>query len=190
MARTSLMTWIFFWPAPARTTLNSVFSSAAGDGPPPGARAGGPRLPPRQRHGRHLRDVLADDSVASRHLSAADLDRLFEPASYVGMAAALVDRVLSSAEHRRATGTGRDTATDAGVARPPEAEQLAPRIRTGRAAARSILIWAHTGHVPGALPDARRASRVPCRLPPAPVVGSPLVYATAAVHIRMVPSGE
>src|SRR5207245_285156 len=37
IARISLMTWIFFSPAPFRMTVNSVFSSAAGAPPPPAA---------------------------------------------------------------------------------------------------------------------------------------------------------
>jgi hypothetical protein len=112
--------------------------------------------------------------VASRHLSAADLDRLFEPASYVGMAAAFVDRVLSSAEHRRATGTGRDTATDAGVARPPEAEQLAPRIRTVElphdlfSSGRTLA----TSPVPFPMPAAHRVFHAVCHLRPSSVLRS------------------
>jgi 3-carboxy-cis,cis-muconate cycloisomerase len=45
---------------------------------------------------RHLREVLAEDTVATTHLSSADLDRLFEPLNYLGSAAAFVDRVLAS----------------------------------------------------------------------------------------------
>ncbi len=43
---------------------------------------------------RHLRQVLAEDPVATAHLSPADLDRLFDPRQYVGLAATFVDRVL------------------------------------------------------------------------------------------------
>jgi 3-carboxy-cis,cis-muconate cycloisomerase len=45
---------------------------------------------------RHLREVLAEDPVATRHLTPADLDRLFDPLNYVGSAAAFVERVLKS----------------------------------------------------------------------------------------------
>jgi len=45
---------------------------------------------------RHLREVLAEDPVATKHLSPVDLDRLFEPCNYLGSAAAFVDRVLAS----------------------------------------------------------------------------------------------
>jgi 3-carboxy-cis,cis-muconate cycloisomerase len=45
---------------------------------------------------RRLREVLAEDPMASAHLSPADLDRLFDPCNYVGMAATFVDRVLAS----------------------------------------------------------------------------------------------
>ena len=44
---------------------------------------------------RRLREVLAEDPVASAHLLPADLDRLFDPCNYVGMAATFVDRVLA-----------------------------------------------------------------------------------------------
>jgi 3-carboxy-cis,cis-muconate cycloisomerase len=45
---------------------------------------------------RHLKEVLAEDPVATRHLTPADLDRLFDPLNYIGSAAAFVDRVLKS----------------------------------------------------------------------------------------------
>jgi 3-carboxy-cis,cis-muconate cycloisomerase len=45
--------------------------------------------------GRHLRDELAADPAVSPHLSPADLDRLFDPANYLGIAAAFTDRVLA-----------------------------------------------------------------------------------------------
>jgi 3-carboxy-cis,cis-muconate cycloisomerase len=44
---------------------------------------------------RRLREVLAEDPVTSAHLLPADLDRLFDPCNYVGMAATFVDRVLA-----------------------------------------------------------------------------------------------
>jgi 3-carboxy-cis,cis-muconate cycloisomerase len=46
--------------------------------------------------GRHLREVLAEDPLASGHLTPADLDRLFEPGNYLGSAVQFVDRVLAS----------------------------------------------------------------------------------------------
>ena len=45
---------------------------------------------------RHLREVLAQDPMASRHLTPADLDVLFDPANYLGVANAFVDRALES----------------------------------------------------------------------------------------------
>ena len=45
---------------------------------------------------RHLRDVLADDSEVTQHLSSTELDRLFDPANYIGEAGAFVHRVLAS----------------------------------------------------------------------------------------------
>ena len=45
---------------------------------------------------RHLGAVLAEDPAVTAHLSRADLDRLLEYRNYVGVAAALVNRVLGS----------------------------------------------------------------------------------------------
>jgi 3-carboxy-cis,cis-muconate cycloisomerase len=45
--------------------------------------------------GRHLKDELAADPAVGRHLSPADLDRLFDPANYLGLAADFTDRVLA-----------------------------------------------------------------------------------------------
>ncbi len=70
-----------------------------------GARIG--RVPAHQRveqacrravdEGRHLRDVLKDDETVKRHLSAAEIDALLEPANYTGLAGAFVDRVVAAA---------------------------------------------------------------------------------------------
>lgn len=46
--------------------------------------------------GRHLREVLAEDPQVQRHLSAAMLDKLFDPAAYLGSADKLVERVLAA----------------------------------------------------------------------------------------------
>ena len=43
-----------------------------------------------------LRDVLAKDAKVRNLLSAADLDRLFDPANYLGAAEQFVDRVLAA----------------------------------------------------------------------------------------------
>jgi 3-carboxy-cis,cis-muconate cycloisomerase len=51
--------------------------------------------------GRQLKEVLAEDPVASKHLSREELDRLFEPRSYIGMAPAFVERVLKGARKHR-----------------------------------------------------------------------------------------
>ncbi len=44
---------------------------------------------------RYLKDVLAEEPRITQHLSAADLDRLFDPLNYVGAASSFVDRVLA-----------------------------------------------------------------------------------------------
>lgn len=45
---------------------------------------------------RHLRDVLAGDEAVLQHLKRDDLDKLFDPLGYTGVAAALIDRVLAA----------------------------------------------------------------------------------------------
>ena len=45
--------------------------------------------------GKHLLEVLAQEPAAARHLTAAELDRLFAPESYLGVAEELVDRVVN-----------------------------------------------------------------------------------------------
>jgi 3-carboxy-cis,cis-muconate cycloisomerase len=49
--------------------------------------------------GRHLRDVLAEDSAVSSHLPGGALDRLFAPENYLGVAEQLVERALAA--HKR-----------------------------------------------------------------------------------------
>lgn len=46
---------------------------------------------------RDLRSVLAADKAVTAHLSAADLDKIFDPMNYQGVAQALIDRLLASA---------------------------------------------------------------------------------------------
>jgi len=48
-----------------------------------------------------LRDVLAKDATVGKLLSLADLDRLLDPANYLGMSEQFVDRVLASRPGRR-----------------------------------------------------------------------------------------
>jgi 3-carboxy-cis,cis-muconate cycloisomerase len=45
---------------------------------------------------RHLRSVLAEDPQVNANLSGTDLDRLFDPGSYLGVAQTLIDRVLAA----------------------------------------------------------------------------------------------
>lgn len=44
----------------------------------------------------HLRAVAGKDAVIAKHLSAKQLDRLFDPANYTGQAGAAIERVLKS----------------------------------------------------------------------------------------------
>jgi 3-carboxy-cis,cis-muconate cycloisomerase len=52
-----------------------------------------------RKSGKHLREVLAQDRTVSDHLTAAELDRLFEPENYLGIADELVDRVIDATKH-------------------------------------------------------------------------------------------
>ena len=45
---------------------------------------------------RHLRDVLAAEPAVAARLDAAALDHLFDPTNYLGVAEALIDRVLAA----------------------------------------------------------------------------------------------
>jgi 3-carboxy-cis,cis-muconate cycloisomerase len=45
---------------------------------------------------RHLRDILSEDATVQKHLTSADLNRLFDPAQYLGVADSFVDRVLKA----------------------------------------------------------------------------------------------
>jgi 3-carboxy-cis,cis-muconate cycloisomerase len=52
---------------------------------------------------RPLRDVLLADPRVQAHLDEAEIDRLLDPAGYLGPAGQLVDRALA-AHHARRTG--------------------------------------------------------------------------------------
>jgi 3-carboxy-cis,cis-muconate cycloisomerase len=47
-----------------------------------------------QKKQRHLRDVLAENPKVKPHLNKKELERLFEPGGYLGMAGEFIDRVL------------------------------------------------------------------------------------------------
>jgi 3-carboxy-cis,cis-muconate cycloisomerase len=46
---------------------------------------------------RHLKDILASDKEAMAHMAARDLEKLFDPMNYQGVAQDFVDRLLASA---------------------------------------------------------------------------------------------
>jgi len=50
--------------------------------------------------GKHLREVLAQDRAVTEVLSPAELDRLFEPKNYLGVAEKFVDRVIDAGGER------------------------------------------------------------------------------------------
>ncbi len=54
-----------------------------------------------QSERRELRSVLAQDSIIKSNLSDAELDRLFTPANYLGVADQFLDRVLASSTSHR-----------------------------------------------------------------------------------------
>lgn len=45
---------------------------------------------------RHLRDMLGDDPKVKQHLEKKDLERLFDPAGYLGVSGELIDRALQA----------------------------------------------------------------------------------------------
>ena len=45
-------------------------------------------------YGKHLREVLAENRAVTDRLTSAELDRLFAPEDYLGVAEELVDRVV------------------------------------------------------------------------------------------------
>lgn len=49
------------------------------------------------REERHLKDVLAEDKDATTHLTPAEIERLFDPLAYQGMAQKFIDRLLATA---------------------------------------------------------------------------------------------
>jgi 3-carboxy-cis,cis-muconate cycloisomerase len=53
-----------------------------------------------------LRAILAQDPEIARHLSSSDLDRLFDPRQYMGVADLLIDRVLSSHQNQKSKNSG------------------------------------------------------------------------------------
>jgi 3-carboxy-cis,cis-muconate cycloisomerase len=54
--------------------------------------------------GKPLRDVLAQEAKVRKLLSVADLDRLFDPVNYLGVAEQFVDRVLAARTGRKKEG--------------------------------------------------------------------------------------
>jgi 3-carboxy-cis,cis-muconate cycloisomerase len=48
------------------------------------------------RRQQHLRIVLSADGAVTKHLSASEIDALFDPLSYTGMAQQFIDRVLAA----------------------------------------------------------------------------------------------
>jgi 3-carboxy-cis,cis-muconate cycloisomerase len=51
--------------------------------------------------GKSLREVLEQDTKLAAHLSAAELDRLFDPENYLGVSEQLVERVLAARAGRK-----------------------------------------------------------------------------------------
>jgi 3-carboxy-cis,cis-muconate cycloisomerase len=50
--------------------------------------------------GKHFHEVLAQNPAVTERLSSAELDRLFAPENYLGVAEVLVDQVID-ASHKR-----------------------------------------------------------------------------------------
>jgi len=54
-----------------------------------------------QKEQRHLREVIENDPEISKHFSSQDIQRLFDPAQYLGVAEQLIDRVLGAHSSRK-----------------------------------------------------------------------------------------
>ncbi|MFZ0633936.1 MAG: lyase family protein, partial [Candidatus Acidiferrales bacterium] len=54
-----------------------------------------------QAQKRHLREVLAEDAVVTKHLTREQLNRLFDSRQYLGAADAFIDRVLAAHSSHR-----------------------------------------------------------------------------------------
>jgi 3-carboxy-cis,cis-muconate cycloisomerase len=55
---------------------------------------------------RDLHAILAQDREIARLLSSADLDQLFDPRRYMGVAELLIDRVLSAHQNKQSKNPG------------------------------------------------------------------------------------
>ncbi|MGB0035951.1 MAG: 3-carboxy-cis,cis-muconate cycloisomerase [Candidatus Acidiferrales bacterium] len=55
---------------------------------------------------RHLREVLAEDAAVTKLLKKQELDRLFDPRQYLGVAETMIDRVLATHSSRRLKAAG------------------------------------------------------------------------------------
>jgi len=56
------------------------------------------------REKRHLRAILGEDPKISAHLTVGELDRLFEPANYLGAAEEYVQRVVAASRRKMSVG--------------------------------------------------------------------------------------
>jgi 3-carboxy-cis,cis-muconate cycloisomerase len=51
--------------------------------------------------GKHLRDVLVQTKAVMEHLKSADLERLFAPENYLGVAEEFTDRVIAASRSKK-----------------------------------------------------------------------------------------
>ncbi len=54
-----------------------------------------------RKSGKHLREVLSQNPTVTDHLTSAELDRLFAPENYLGVAEAWVDRVIAASRKQK-----------------------------------------------------------------------------------------
>jgi len=66
---------------------------------------------------RHLREVIKSDTEIAKHLSAKEIDRLFNPKEYLGVADELIDRVLQAHASRKPKSANKKAADPHGVRR-------------------------------------------------------------------------
>jgi 3-carboxy-cis,cis-muconate cycloisomerase len=53
-----------------------------------------------RKSGKHLREVLSQERAVTEHLTAAELDRLFTPENYLGVAEVFVDKVTDATKRQ------------------------------------------------------------------------------------------
>jgi 3-carboxy-cis,cis-muconate cycloisomerase/3-oxoadipate enol-lactonase len=93
--------------------------------------------------GRPLRQVLADDPVVGEHLDPAAIDRLLDPAGYLGSTSALIDRALTAHQARlgAAPPARRGSGSRARLAYELGGPEQAPVLVLGNSVGTTMAMW-------------------------------------------------